>query len=254
VRDRWLEGVETVIQRQKRVAAERNDHSLIGLGEDRRPRLFWPGLKVLDRCPLSPFRDRLGVDAQFAAQLRERSLRSLYCSSDGVRGRGAAVTNLAHSASFHSFERIAPSNCGTKHLTQDLGLERLLAEQAVQFADLPLKRAIVRGWHHLLAGRRRGEGAVGGQPSPGEKLVRVHVMAPRHQADRGARLQVLLDHSHLLGGVPAPAPLHGGDDLHLLWIVSHTHGHTPNPYGSWRPCPGNSGAASGTAMRNMGYY
>jgi hypothetical protein len=36
------------------------------------------------------------------AQLRERSLRSLYCSSDGVRGRGAPVTNLSHSASFHS--------------------------------------------------------------------------------------------------------------------------------------------------------
>ncbi|PYF06943.1 hypothetical protein C8J30_12226 [Rhodobacter viridis] len=50
------------------------------------------------------------------AQLRERSLRSLYCSSDGVRGRGAPVTNLSHSASFHSFERIAPSNRGIKHL------------------------------------------------------------------------------------------------------------------------------------------
>jgi hypothetical protein len=35
-----------------------------------------------------------------------------------------------------------------------------------------------------------------------------------------------------------------GDDLHLLGSVSHTHGHTPNPHGSWRPCLVKSGAAS----------
>jgi hypothetical protein len=35
-----------------------------------------------------------------------------------------------------------------QRLAQDLGLERLLAEQAVQFADLLLKRAIVGGRHH----------------------------------------------------------------------------------------------------------
>ena len=51
------------------------------------------------------------------AKLRERSLRSLYFCSDGVRGRGAPVTNLSHKASFHSCERIAPSNRGIKHLS-----------------------------------------------------------------------------------------------------------------------------------------
>ncbi|MBB3948702.1 hypothetical protein GGQ73_004693, partial [Rhizobium skierniewicense] len=30
--------------------------------------------------------------------------------------RGACVVNLAHSASFHSLENIAPSNAGIKHL------------------------------------------------------------------------------------------------------------------------------------------
>ncbi len=45
----------------------------------------------------------------------ERSLRSLYCCSGGVRGRSAPVTNLSHSATFHSFETIAPSNRGIKH-------------------------------------------------------------------------------------------------------------------------------------------
>jgi len=137
-----------------------------------------------------------------------------------------------------------------QRLAQDLGLERLLAEQPVQVADLLLKRAVVGGRYHLLAGRCGGEGAMGGEAAPGEELVRVNTVAARDQADRGARLQALLDQSHLLGGAPAPAPLPGGDHLHLLQSVSHTHGHTPNPYGSWRPCPVNSGAASTNFWRD----
>ena len=42
--------------------------------------------------------------------------RELYCCSDGVRGRGAPMTYLSHTASFHSNEGIAPSNRGIKHL------------------------------------------------------------------------------------------------------------------------------------------
>jgi len=75
-----------------------------------------PGLQILNRYPLSPLGDRLGIDSQLTAQRRERSLRSLYCCSDGVRGRGAPMTYLSHAASFHSNERIAPSNRGIKHL------------------------------------------------------------------------------------------------------------------------------------------
>ena len=118
VRDRWLQGIEAVVQRQQRVASEGDDHRLLGLGQHRGPRFRRPGLHVLDRRALAPLRHRLGIDAEFPAQLRERSLRSLYCCSDGVRGRGAPVTNLSHSASFHSCERIAPSNRGIKHLTK----------------------------------------------------------------------------------------------------------------------------------------
>ena len=43
---------------------------------------------------------------------------SLYCCSDGVRGRGAAVKYLSHNASFHSKEKIAPSNRGIKQLVK----------------------------------------------------------------------------------------------------------------------------------------
>lgn len=58
----------------------------------------------------------LSALGQLFTQLRERSLRSLYCCSDGVRGRGTPMTNLSYNASFHSFERIAPSNHEIKHL------------------------------------------------------------------------------------------------------------------------------------------
>ena len=71
---------------------------------------------AMARLPFTPLRNRLGIDPKLPAQRRERSLRSLYCCSDGVRGRGASVTNLSHRASFHSFERITPSNRGIKHL------------------------------------------------------------------------------------------------------------------------------------------
>src|SRR4051794_19786451 len=40
----------------------------------------------------------------------------LYRSTDRLRRRGASMKNLAHSASFHSTEKIAPSKAGIKHL------------------------------------------------------------------------------------------------------------------------------------------
>jgi hypothetical protein len=44
----------------------------------------------------------------------------LYCSTDCLCRRGAAVKNLSHSASFHPKDKIAPSNAGTKHLALQL--------------------------------------------------------------------------------------------------------------------------------------
>jgi hypothetical protein len=103
-------------------------------------------LHVLDSRALAPLCHRLGIDAQLPAQLCERSLRLLYCCSDGVRGRGAPVTNLSHSASRHSRERIAPSNRGIKHLAkftchQPLlyGNEDLAACQRVEGESLRLR-------------------------------------------------------------------------------------------------------------------
>src|SRR6056297_922052 len=125
MRDRGLQGKKTIIQRQQRVTPKGDDHRLLRFGQDRGARLLRAGLQILDRRPLAPLRNRLGVDPQLPAQFRERSLRSLYCSSDGVRGRGAAMANLSHSASFHSCERITPANRGIKQLVADIDAGRV---------------------------------------------------------------------------------------------------------------------------------
>ncbi len=121
MRNGWLQGIKAVIQRQQRMAPKGNDRRLLGLRQHGGARVRRPGLHVLDRRPLPPRRHRLGIDAEFPAQLRERSLRSLYRSSDGVRGRGAPVTNLSHSASFLPCEKISPSNRGIKHFCLQRG-------------------------------------------------------------------------------------------------------------------------------------
>src|SRR6056297_1391972 len=98
------------------MATEGENDGLVFLTENGRERLPRPGLPILDRLPLSPLRDCLRIDAELPAQFRVRSLRSLYCCSDGVRDRGAAMTYLSQKVSFHSIEWIAPSNPGIKHL------------------------------------------------------------------------------------------------------------------------------------------
>jgi hypothetical protein len=142
VRDRWLQGIEAVVQRQERVPSKGDDCRLLFLGQDRRARFLRPGLHVFDRRALSPPRYGLGIDAEFPAQLRERSLRSLYRCSDGVRGRGAPVTNLSHSASFHSCERIAPSNHGIKDLADSVEVPRRLAQDRPGLAAVPAEDAL----------------------------------------------------------------------------------------------------------------
>lgn len=130
MRDRGLQGIETVVEWQQCVPSECDDHRLLSFAQRRGMRGLRPGLQIFDRRSFTPLRHCLGVDPQFPAQRRERSLRSLYCCSDGVRGRGAPVTYLSHMASFHSNERIAPSNRGIKHLVLAGGNQGVMSTAA----------------------------------------------------------------------------------------------------------------------------
>jgi hypothetical protein len=46
VRDRRLQGIEAVIERQQRIAPESDDDRLLLYGKNRRPRLFWPRRQI----------------------------------------------------------------------------------------------------------------------------------------------------------------------------------------------------------------
>jgi len=98
--DARLQGIETVIERQQRVAPESDNQGFLLDAENCRMRFLRTHPHVLNRLTFAPLGDGLDVDAQLPAQRRVRSARSLYCRSDRVRGRGAAVKNLSHSASF----------------------------------------------------------------------------------------------------------------------------------------------------------
>jgi len=78
--------------------------------------------------------------------------------------------------------------CGPGYgLAQDLVLHRLLAEQALELADLALERPVLRRRHDLLASTRRGQRALRHQPAPCEQLVAGDPVPPRDQRHRMAR-------------------------------------------------------------------
>ncbi len=71
----------------------------------------------LGRAPLLlHFGDGLGIDAIARRELPQAVLTMLDRSTDCRSRCGAAVVNLAHSASFHAHVKSAPSNPGIKHL------------------------------------------------------------------------------------------------------------------------------------------
>jgi hypothetical protein len=72
--------------------------------------------EVGDGSPLTPLGDRLGVNPLAARQLSQARLTMLDRATDRLCRGGAAVESLAHSASFHAWEKTAPSNPGIKHL------------------------------------------------------------------------------------------------------------------------------------------
>ena len=118
--------VKAVVERQQRVLAEGDDDRLLLDRQHRRPRFLRSGRQVGHRAPLPPLGDGLLVDPVALGQRPQALLTMLYRSTDRLCRCGAPVKNLAHSASFHSMEKNAPSNAGTKHLVQHAGFGAIL--------------------------------------------------------------------------------------------------------------------------------
>src|SRR5215204_4648130 len=110
-------------------------------------------------------------------------------AATALTGRPPATRSRARAAFWgHALHRRA----------QDLVLERLLAEQALQLTDLLMGRTQLGGRNHLLAGAGGGQRALRHQPAPGEELVARDAMMPRDERDRVAGQIRLFDDPHLL--------------------------------------------------------
>ena len=119
--------------------AKGDDDRLVLDGEHRRS--WRPGTRrqIGRRGPILPLGDRLLVDPVPPGQHPQALLTMLYRSTDRRSRAGASVEYLAHSASFHSTEKIAPSKPGTKHLGPK-------ADHAQERKDQPASRRATRLW------------------------------------------------------------------------------------------------------------
>src|SRR6266567_7526867 len=101
MRDRRLQGIETVVERQQRMPSESDDDRLVLDGQDRGLRLSWSCRQIGDGAALLPFGHGLLIDAVTPGKRPQALLTMLYRSTDRLCRCGAAVKNLAHSASLH---------------------------------------------------------------------------------------------------------------------------------------------------------
>lgn len=90
LRDRGLQGVEAIVERQQRMPAKGNDNSFLLKGKNGGLRCR-PGLPIRHRRPLPPFGDGLRVDAMPPGQRPQALLTMLYRSTDCLCRAGASV-------------------------------------------------------------------------------------------------------------------------------------------------------------------
>src|SRR5262249_3435339 len=93
-----------------------------------------------DEAALLPFGDGLWIDAMALGQGPQALLTTLYRSTDCLCRRGAAMKNLAQSASLHAGENNAPLKPGTKHLVRRFALAHQLRDPVRLRIVAPLER------------------------------------------------------------------------------------------------------------------
>ena len=118
MRDRGLQGIKAVVERQERMPAKGDDDRFVLDRQHRGLRFSRSSRQIGDRPTLAPLGHGLLVDPVVLGQSPQALLTMLYRSTDRLSRRGAAVENLAHSASFESLDKDAPSKAGTKHLNR----------------------------------------------------------------------------------------------------------------------------------------
>jgi hypothetical protein len=119
VRDRRLQGIEAIVEREQGMSAKGDDDRLFLDCQHRRTRVPRSGGEIGSRITLLPLRNRLRVDSVPLRQRPQALLTMLYRSTDRLCRAGASMQNLSHSASFHAEENNAPSKPETKHLRPD---------------------------------------------------------------------------------------------------------------------------------------
>src|SRR5215212_7274837 len=118
MRDRRLDGVEAVVERQQRVPAEGDDDRLLLGREHGRAGLPRPHTRIGGGLSPAPLLHGGWADAVALGGSPYALLTSLDCATDRLCRCGAAVENLAHSASRSAWLNVSPHN-GTKHLSLD---------------------------------------------------------------------------------------------------------------------------------------
>src|SRR5690242_11335354 len=144
-RDSGLQRVKAVIERQQRVAPEGDDNGLVLRREHGRARVPGPGALVGNRRPGSPLSNRLRIDPVAPGENPQALLTMLYRSTHRLCRAGAPVENLAHSASFHSWDKNAPSNPGTEHLVARSRMSLISCNNRCELSRMPRLYSLCRG-------------------------------------------------------------------------------------------------------------
>jgi len=131
MRNRGLKCLKAVVERQEQLPKGGHAHRLLLRAVNAGAHLLRLHPCVLHSGALAPFADRLLVEPTTFGQLGDRSLRSLYRGSDCVRGRGARLQNLDHSASRSPLDGRLPPHQGTENgaALHDIEEDHLIDQQ-----------------------------------------------------------------------------------------------------------------------------
>ena len=110
---------------------------------------------------------------------------------------------------------------GGEWFLQHFDLQRLAAEQTLQFAHPLFELACPAGGDHIFIGTHGDLAALGHQLPPLEQQARRDAALSGDDRDRRAGLHRLHDESQFLLGTVAPVTLTAGDDFNTAWFIGH---------------------------------